>query len=40
MEKTQVGKKIVEGSPDSYNTRGNTLEKAELIFIEKKEENK
>ena len=32
--------KIVEGSPDSYNTRGNTPEKAELIFIEKKEENK
>ena len=30
------GKKIVEGSPDSYNTP----EKAELIFIEKKEENK
>jgi len=33
-------RKIVEGSPDSYNTRGNTPEKAEIIFVEKKEENK
>ena len=33
-------RKIVEGSPDSYNTRGNTAEKAEIIFVEKKEENK
>ena len=28
--------KIVERSPDSYNTRGNTPEKAELIFVEKR----
>ena len=32
--------KIVEGSPDSYNTRENTLENTEMIFVEKKEENK
>ena len=27
---------VVEGSPDSYNARGNTPEKAELIFVEKR----
>ena len=32
--------KIVEGSPDSYNTRENTPENAEEIFVEKKGENK
>ena len=32
--------KVIEGTPDSYHTRGNTPEKAEIIFVEKKEENK
>jgi hypothetical protein len=31
--------KVIEGTPDSYHTRGNTPEKAEIIFVEKKEEN-
>ena len=29
--------KVLEGKPEEYHTRGNTPEKAELIFVEKKE---
>ena len=32
--------KVLEGKPEEYHTRGNTPEKAELIFVEKKGENK
>ena len=32
--------KVLEGKPEEYHTRGNTPEKVEMIFVEKKEENK
>ena len=32
--------KVLEGKPEEHHTRGNTPEKAELIFVEKKEKNK
>ena len=32
--------KVLEGKPEEYHTRGNTPEKVEMIFVEKKGENK